>query len=63
MSGLGPEEVVELKHGMGGIAELTYAFFTELRKQGFLADEALELTSTWLTASVHSSVELKGKDE
>ena len=48
-SGISPEEVIELKHAISGIAELSYTFFEELKGRGFTDKEALTLTSTWLS--------------
>lgn len=56
MAGLSPEEVVELKHGMAGIAEVTWTFYKELIGQGFAAPDALRLTAEWLNATVRGSM-------
>ena len=56
MSGLSPEQVVEAKHAMAGLAELARAFWQELRDQGFSRSEALNLTARWLDATIKASM-------
>ena len=50
VSGLSPEQVIELKHGLAGVAEVTWTFFVELKGQGFNDEQALRLTIAWLRA-------------
>jgi len=50
MAGMSPEEVVELKHSLKGMAELLWSYFKELRNQGFDKQEALAITIGWQRA-------------
>lgn len=54
--GFSPEDVVEMKHSLAGLAELSKTFYDELVGQGFGGGEALRLTSTWLSAIIAGSV-------
>jgi hypothetical protein len=48
--GLTPEQVIELKHSLAGMAELVRGYFQDLRGQGFTEEQALRLTIAWQTA-------------
>ncbi len=43
MTGMSPEEVVELKNTMAGLAEIFRTYYLELREQGFSRREAMQL--------------------
>lgn len=47
MAGLSPEDVIELKHGLAGLAEVVWGYYSELKKQGFSDEQALRLTIGW----------------
>lgn len=55
MSGLTEDQVIELKHGLSGIAELSWTFFQDLRGQGFDNGQALKLTQTWVATVLSMS--------
>lgn len=42
-AGMSPEQVVELKHTMTGLAEVFRAYYESLRKEGFTRREAMEI--------------------
>jgi len=47
-----PLDMTEAKHAMAGVAELSRAFYNELRGQGFCDQDALRLTQSWIKATV-----------
>ena len=53
---MSPEQVVEAKHAMAGLAELSRAFWQELRDQGFSRSEALTLTGRWIDGPIRASM-------
>lgn len=52
MSGMTPDQVVEFKHAMAGMAEMTWSFFEDLKRQGFSEAQALTLAVAWLRQTV-----------
>lgn len=46
-----PLDRVELLHALAGMAEATRQFYQELLNEGFSKQEALHLTTAWLTAA------------
>ncbi len=47
MPGLGPEEIIELKHALTGLAEIVWSYYQQLKKQGFTDEEELRLAIGW----------------
>lgn len=43
MSGMSPEEVVEQKHAMAGLAEVFRSYYQSLQEQGFNKREAMQI--------------------
>jgi len=43
VSGMGPEEVIEQKHAMDGLAEVFRAYYVSLKEQGFSRREAMQI--------------------
>lgn len=40
---MSPEEVVEAKHALAGLAEMMMSYYKELLEQGFTSDQAFRL--------------------
>ena len=38
-----PDQVIEVKHTLAGLAEILRSYYDELREQGYSADEALKI--------------------
>ena len=55
MSGLTPEEVVELKHSLAGMAELLATYRQELIHKEFTREEALQIVIAWQSALIGRS--------
>ena len=43
MTGMTPDQVVEAKHAMAGLAELLREYFQRLRAEGFSRREAMQM--------------------
>jgi hypothetical protein len=53
--GLNHLDVVELKQTMAGLAEITWIFYEQLKKQGFTPENAMKLTQSWLIGTAGGS--------
>ena len=42
-SSMSPEQVIEQKHAMAGLAEVFHSYYESLRKEGFSRREAMQL--------------------
>jgi hypothetical protein len=47
VSGLNPQDVVELKNTLGNMAELLMTYYKELQGQGFRDEQALRIVIGW----------------
>ena len=56
MAGLSPEEVIEMKHSLSGLAEMCFAAYGEFLKQGFNETQSMRLTTCWLSEVLRGSM-------
>jgi hypothetical protein len=53
---MSPEDVIELKHSLDGMAEILASYFRDLKEQSFTDQQALAIVLGWQRAAVSSAM-------
>lgn len=48
------DKILQMMSDIGAVAECTREMYRQLKKQGFMSDQAFQLTQTWMAVTFRS---------